>query len=243
MFLFIGRHFVDSPPEDPFDGALAIIAEFRSVMAIPQDIPRDPMFQSRRRYWIAQEACVLLSVYLEREGFGTTVPQLSDDAIGWDRESLEEAVDGAVRFMNSLESDIRAQRNLGRFERLRQAYSTEVGPAIVVTFSEQDRQCIRDLLDFIRELILVSPDLARTHRKRLLTRIERLSGEFRPEMHDLSLFWGFVAEVSLLVCPPSEDAQSLVPLMKGLIGYVWSAQARAFGLPEDTPWRFLGQTT
>ena len=240
MPLFISRHFVDSLPEDPFAGILAIIAEFRSLMAAPQEVPRDTTFQRRRRYWIAQEACALLSTYLEREAFDIRPPQLSDEVSDSTDESLEAAVIEVAHFMNTLESDIKSQTSLGRSECLERVFGSALRPAIWVKFSGQDLHNIRRLLDLLREPIRVSPDLSQTQRCRLLGRIDRLAGELRPQMPDLSLFWGFVIEMSLLVRPPSEDVPLLAPKMKELFGVLWSAQARAFGLSPNTPFEVLG---
>lgn len=67
--------------------------------------------------------------------------------------------------------------------------------------------------------------------------------EFGPRTYDLSLFWGFVVEMSLVFRPPSKDARLLAPRMKELIAMVWSAQAQAFGLPPNAPFGLLGQGT
>jgi hypothetical protein len=122
-----------------------------------------------------------------------------------------------------------------------EAYSTALGPALQIEFSEEDLHRISGLLASLRDLISISPDLAPDHRRRLLKRIDRLVGEFGQKTYDLSLFWGFVAEISLVFRTPTPDARLLAPTMKQFMGIVWSAQAQAFGRPPTTPFKLLGQ--
>lgn len=242
MFLFISRQLVDSLPEDPFGAILTIISEFRHVLATVAEVPGDEAFKDRKRYQIAQEVCALLSVFFKREGFALTPPQLPDGHDGPAHEQ-KEAVAQVIQFVDKLESDIRAQETMSRWEYLQAVASAALGPALLIEFSEEDLCRIWAILASVRDLVYVSPHLEPAHRRRLLKRIDTLAGEFRRQTYDLSLFWGFVAETSLLFRPRSEDAPLLALKMKNLIQIVWSAQAKMFGLPPNTPLRPLGQDT
>jgi hypothetical protein len=216
VFLFISRQLVDSLPEDPFEGVLAIIADFRHALAVVPGLPGNEAFQDRKRYQIAQEACALLSVYLKREGFAIAPCQLP---YGYDRPAQEqkEAVAQVIQFMNKLETDITAQQRANRSEYLQEAAAAALGPALLFEFSEEDLCRIWAILASLRDLVYVSPHLESAHRRRLLKRIDALVGEFRPQTYDLSLFWGFVAEISLLFRPRSEDAPLVAPKVKELM--------------------------
>lgn len=242
MFLFISHQFADSLPEDPFDGILAIIAAFRRALSVVPESASDTALQERKRYRIAQETCAFLSAYLKREGFAITVPQL---AYGYDKpaEEQRDAVAQVIQFVNKLETDITSQKHVGQPEYLQAAASAALGPALPLEFSEKDLRRIWTLLTEFRESIPISRDLEPAQKRRLLQRIDRLVGEFRQKTYDLSLFWGFVVEMSLLFHPRGEDGSVLAPRMKELMEIVWSAQAKAFGIPPHTPLRLLGQDT
>jgi hypothetical protein len=240
MFLLVSRQLVDSLPEDPFQAVLTIISEFRHAMSAVTEAGGDKALQDRKRYQIALEVCSLLSVYLKREGFNLTPPQCPYE-YGQSAEEQRRVTLDVVHFVNELASDIQAQRRLGQSEFLEQAFDAALGPAVLIEFAEQELYRIWDLLASLRGLVSISPHLKPPHRRRLLQRIERLVGEFRQETHDVSLFWGFVVEMSLLFRPGSEDAYLLAPPMKELTRIVWSAQAKAFGLPPTTPFKLLGQ--
>ena len=240
VFLFISRQLVDSLPEDPFGAILAIIADFRHALAMVAGLGGDAAFQDRKRYEIAQEACVLLSVYLKQEGFAITPPELPYEHDG-SAEEQKQAVAEVIQFMNSLGSDITVQQHVNRSEYLREAASAVLGPALSIEFSEEDLGRIGALLASLRDLVYISPHLESAHRRRLLKRIDALVGEFRRQTYDLTLFWGFVADMSLLFHPRSEDAPLLASRMKDLIRIVWSAQAKMFGLSPNIPLRLLGQ--
>jgi hypothetical protein len=241
VFLFISRQLVDSLPEDPFAAVLAIIADFRHALATVAGLPGDEAFQDRKRYQIAQEACALLSVYLKREGFAITPCQLP---YGHDRPAQEqkEAVAQVIQFMNKLETDITAQQHANRSEYLQEAAAVALGPALLFEFSEEDLRRIWGLLSSLRDLVAVSSHLESAHRQRLLKRIDRLVVELGREIHDLSLFWGFVVEMSLVFRAPNKDAALLAPSMKELMQIVWSAQAKAFDRPPNTPCDCWGRT-
>jgi hypothetical protein len=145
--------------------------------------------------------------------------------------------------MNRLEIDIQAQRQLRWTEDLEEVYAAALGPALQIEFSEEELHHIWGLLASVRDLVSISPDLASTRRRRLLKRIDRLVVELGREIHDLSLFWGFVVEMSLVFRVPNKDAALLAPSMKELMQIVWSAQAKAFDRPPNTPLRLLGQDT
>ncbi len=145
--------------------------------------------------------------------------------------------------MNRLEIDIQAQRQLRRSENLEEAYATALGPALQIEFSSQDHHHLQGLLASLRDLVSIAPDIPAAHRRRLLKRIDRLMVELSREIHDLSLFWGFVTDMSLVFRAPNRDTALFAPKMKELMQIVWSAQAQAFGRPPNLPLRLLGQDT
>ncbi len=240
MFLFITRQLVDSLPEDPFEAVPAIIAAFRHALSKVADLPGDEAFHDRKRYQIAQEACAFLSAYLKREGFALTAPQFPYGC-DWPAHEQREAVAQVIRFTNRLETDVAAQQHLSRSEYLQEAAGAALGAALLFEFSEEDLVRIWGLLSSVRDLVSIASCLEPAHRWRLLRRIDRLVGEFRRQTYDLSLFWGFVAEMSLLFRPRSEDATLLTPKVKELIRMVGAAQAKAFGRRPDTLFWLLAQ--
>ncbi len=244
MFLPLSRQIVDSLPEDPFEAILAIIQDFRREMAVVEESFTARELRDRQRYEIARQVCALLAVFLKREGFAIIIPQLPYEKgqIGGERaRAREEAVTQVIRFINRLEIDIQAQRQLRHSENLEEAYSTALGPALQIEFSPQDLHHLQELLASLRDLVSIAPDVPSDHRRRFLKRIDRLMVELGRETHDLSLFWGFVAEMSLVFRAPNKDAALLAPRMKTLMQIVWSAQAKMFGRPSNTPLRLLGQ--
>ena len=76
MFLFMSRQIVNSLPEDPLEGILAIISDFRHTVAVVGESLATKEMRDKQRYEIARQACGLLSVYLKREGFAIRTPQL-----------------------------------------------------------------------------------------------------------------------------------------------------------------------
>jgi hypothetical protein len=91
MFLPFSRKIVDSLPEDPFEAILAIIADFRRVMAIVDESLSAKELRDRQRYEIVREACALLSAYLKREGFAIIIPRLPHEGgkLGEEEEERE----------------------------------------------------------------------------------------------------------------------------------------------------------
>jgi hypothetical protein len=142
--------------------------------------------------------------------------------------------------MNTLQTNIEQQRRVGRFEQLRQTAEALMGPPIRCEFSDKELACLQDTLHRLGEMIAARSELDPRYAKRLVQQIERLRNEFRAITYDLSLFWGFVAEASLVLCSARKDVRELVAEIQRLIAIVWPVQAKALGRPAHTPFAFIG---
>jgi len=244
MSVFIEQKFIESLPEDPFDAILVIVGVFRDVMSAVMELPGPWAYTQRRQYEIAREVCALLSTYFKREGLALLPPptQLTRRS---EEEATEEerrrAIGETVHFMSRLEGMVRAQRQTSLFAELEQTFNSAWGPKACCEFSQDELDSIEMLLRLLRALVLASRTAGAAHAARLTRRIDRLAAELRAKTYDLSLFWGFVAEMSLVFSAPSEDSRRVAKEMKRLIRIVWSAQARSLARPPDTPFRLLGQ--
>jgi hypothetical protein len=240
MYLLLSRRLVDSLSIDPYDAITVIIAEARHALSTVPEFRSDKTYQERRQYEILQEACALLTVYLEREGFAIRPPQLIADYSELNEQLRKETILQFLRFMNTLQTNIEQQRRVGRFEQLRQAAEALTGPPIRCEFSDKELACLQDTLHRLGETIAAGRELDPGYAKRLVQQIERLRSEFRAITYDLSPFWGFVAEASLVLCSARKDIRELVAEIEKLVAIVWPVQAKALGRPANTPFAFIG---
>lgn len=240
MYLILTRRLIDSLPIDPFDAIRAIIAEIRSVLAAVPEPRGDRTYWGIRQYQVCQEASALLTVYLEREGFAIHPPQLIADHSELNELQRKEAVRRFMRFMDTLQTDIEQQKCIARFEQLRQTADTLMGPEIHSTFTNEELACLQESLRRLTDLLAVASELDPAHTKRLIRQLERVRSEFRAITYDLSHFWDFVVEASLVLLSPGKDARELVAEIEKLIAMVWPAQAKALGRPGNTPFALIG---
>jgi hypothetical protein len=240
MYLLLSRRLVDSLSIDPFDAITVIIAEARHALSTVPELRGDKTYQERRQYEILQEASALLTVYLEREGFALRPPQLIADYSELNEQLRKETILRFLRFTNTLQTNIEQQKRVGRFEQLRQTAEALTGRQVRCEFSDEELACLQGTFHRLRDSMAVASDLDAVYAKRLVQRIERLRSEFRAMTYDLSLFWGFVAEASLVLCSAGKDVRELVAEIEKLIAIVWPVQAKALGRPANTPFAFIG---
>ncbi len=234
-FVFFSEQFIRSLPLDRFGSILAIVTAFRRML---RETPGD-----QKRYQMAQEACAILAGYLQREGFAITVPRLGPEYDVLDRQARLEKVSQVSKFMDELETDIKAQDHIDRFDLLLRESSALMGEDVCYDFSDEELGRIRKSLNEIKQLVLAGASLKPVHASRLVKSADRLDADLRLKTCDLSHFWGFIAEASLALRLAAKDVRPITDEVDKLVKIVWPIQAKAFGLPADTPFRLLDQDT
>ncbi len=102
-------------------------------------------------------------------------------------------------------------------------------------FSQGDLDRIQTLVNELREHVSKSNDFEEAHKRRLLSRLEKLQAELHKKMSDLDKFWGLVGDAGVAVGKFGNDVKPIVDRIKEITEIVWRTQARAEELPSDSP--------
>lgn len=102
-------------------------------------------------------------------------------------------------------------------------------------FSQGDLDRIQTLVNELREHVSKSGDFEDEHKRRLLSRLEKLQSELHKKMSDLDKFWGLIGDAGVAVGKFGNDVKPIVERIKEITEIVWRTQARAEELPSDSP--------
>ncbi len=133
------------------------------------------------------------------------------------------------------ETDRRSEKK--RIKHYENVFEIALENAFHYEFSEGDLKRVQKLINELRDLINASQEFNAGHRRRVLIKLEKLQSELHKTVSDLSEFWGDLIEVSVVARIIGENAKPIIDRIREIIGIVGPAQARAFGLPSDTPFR------
>ena len=104
-----------------------------------------------------------------------------------------------------------------------------------MNYSAGDVSKAQSLINQIRELISITSSFEQEHKKRLLTRLEKLQAELHKKISDLDAFWGLIGDAGVVLGKFGKDAKPLVDLIAQLTAIVWATQSRTEGLPSNCP--------
>lgn len=110
-----------------------------------------------------------------------------------------------------------------------------MGKAFHYEFSEGDLEKSQKLLSEIRDLISKSALFEESHKRRLLSRLERVQSELHKNMSDLDRFWGLIGDVGIALGKFGNDAKPIFDRIRELTMLVWATQSRTEGLPSNFP--------
>lgn len=87
----------------------------------------------------------------------------------------------------------------------------------------------------MRQIISKTDNLAKSHKSRLLNRLEKLQSELHKSVSDLDRFWGLLIDASIVLKKVGENAKPIVDRVREIVDIIWRVQIRAEELPSNTP--------
>lgn len=90
------------------------------------------------------------------------------------------------------------------------------------------------LISQVRDLIVNDNGLEKDHKRRLLSRVEKLQSELHKKVSDLDRFWGLIGDAGVVLGKLGKDAKPIVDRIKEIADIVWQTQSRAEELPSGT---------
>ena len=215
--------FIDKIADDPY---LAVVVVANDVISRAKNGPDIKAFEE---YEAISEGYSLAISIIETYDLGylDSIPELtgdkSDDGIAM--------YNYVIRCKKEYQGKV-ASKNL---DNKINHYKRMLGAVFVYEFSDGDISRIQTLVNELRENISSSEVVEEEHKRRLLSRLEKLQSELHKKMPDLDRFWGLVGEAGIVFGKFGKDSKPLVDRIREIADIVWRTQSRAEELPSDTP--------
>lgn len=229
--MYFDEEFLKSLPDDWPHAVEKIAQRFHSFMEIYN-------FDSVKYYSIVQEVQLLLQVFCRKH-------QLSQRRLPNLTGTRKANIDNINKFIGYLLNDskkyIQQQTDAKRLKHYKNVFEIAIEDAFHYEFSEGDLDIIQNLINELRKLISTTKELKEEHKRRLLSKLEKVQTELHKRVSDLDRFWGFCIDASIVAGLMGENAKPMFDLIKKIVDIVWPAQTRAYELPSSLPFKLLGQ--
>jgi hypothetical protein len=139
--------------------------------------------------------------------------------------------DAVLSVIGALDSEIKDHDRRETFREAYRGYASAIPGGFVYEFLESDYKRLQELINEIRTLASESKQLDQDHRRRLLSRIERLQMELNKRMSSVDVFWGMLGEAGVALGKFGEDVKPLTDRICEILRIVCRTEARASGLP------------
>lgn len=222
--MLFDEEFIKSLPDSPYPALKAICK--RAI----------PFFRKSPRhgeiYELVVEAFAFTEAYIQANDLD--IPVHPVPGANQDFQNM------AIAYFQELQTSAEQQIGEVSFQDYKSKFGAQLGTVFHYEFSDGDLQRIQELINQLRELISGSEQLEENHKQRLLSRLEKLQSELHKKVSDLDRFWGSLLEASIVLGQLGENVKPMVNVIHKIVGIIWPAQARAFELPSDLPFKLLG---
>lgn len=225
--MYFDEKYVMSLPEDALAAIFRILEDFH-------DRYRSFPAGSDDEYDLVKEVSALLSAYVDREGLKYNVPTPTGDR--------QQDIKDILHFVDTHKKSLKTQITKLGFEQNQQRFRLMLGSTFHYELSEGDLSRVQRLTNEMRDLIAASDKLRPAHKQRVLNRLEKLQSELNKKVSDFDRFYGTLIELSITARVIGENCKPIVDRIRELASIVWPAQARAFDLPSNTPFKLPGES-
>lgn len=215
------EEYLDSLPSDPEQAAYEMSGRFLEYYSI---IPVDSELDSYDRI---VEAFAAMETLIEVAGLPFTLLSLGEDR----KQNIEAIFTSVSRIHQQLDKKVVKLAH----SRARDKFRARFGVVFAYEFSDGDLKRVQELINELREAIIISEVFDAKHKQRILQRLEALQGELHKKMSSLDRLWGLVGEAGVVLGKFGKDAKPFVDRIKEIAQITWRTQARAEELPSGTP--------
>ncbi len=229
LIMYFDESFIKSLP-DEWPLAIVQIAErFNSSFRAALDA---------NKHLLAQELLLLLKVYCRKKNLQRPIPRIAG------RPDVD--ISTAQNIIGKLAAEARGilehRKEELRLSNCESAFAIALGGEFYYEFSEGDLRRIQVLVNELRDLISGSEELQASHKRRILSRLEKLQSELHKTVSDVDRIYGSLIELSITAGIIGENLKPITERIREIIGIVWPVQTRAFDLPSNMPFRLPGQS-
>jgi len=138
-------------------------------------------------------------------------------------------------YIRQLYKEIKEQSARLTYDAQRAAIAIKLGRGHLYEFTDGDLQRIQSLISELRNLTSSTSDLNDDHKRRFLSKLERLQSELHKRVSDLDRFYGLVGEAGVVLGKLGKDAKPFVDRIREIAQIVWRTQSKREELPSSAP--------
>lgn len=121
-----------------------------------------------------------------------------------------------------------------RYDAMKSRFKGAIGSSFSYEFTQGDLERVQELINQLRVLIIDANGFDSDHRRRLLSRLEKLQSEMHKKVSDLDRLWGLIGDAGVVLGKLGSDAKPIVDRVREIADIVWQTQSRAEELPSGT---------
>ena len=223
--MIFSEKFINSIDNDP----AGAIVEACTIVNDLLDQYKDTQEWSQTEYDALLETAALIDIVIENNSFhcNYSSPPPSGD-IEQDCKEFSKYINN---IRNSFQGQVAELKILSYKNRFKAAFKS----SFAYEFSQGDLNRIQVLVNELRAHITGLSSLEPAHKRRLLSRLEKLQLELHKRVSDLDRFWGMVGDAGVVLGKLGSDAKPIVDRVREISEIVWRTQARAEELSSDFP--------
>ena len=221
---FFAAKTLSSLPSDNFEALAVLCGEFERFDGFARQLP-----EHQNDY--VEALSILRGFAMAREAKLPAFPDLGPQR--------HQNISKVTSYFNQLRTTVREELthrySQGHFDAKTEEYIALFSGAASYEFSEADFKRVQDLVTQLRDLIRGSTLISDEHKRRLLRRLEAMSGELRRKTNDIDRFWGFIGEAGIAMRKFGEDLAPIserVLELGGIVVGVIFAREGIKALPE-----------
>lgn len=229
--------FLNNLSDNPHEAIVQItgkyISEYKNVESLLKN-------KNTKKLSFLNESLELYSLFIAFNDKHTLDLSLPNIELATDRGIVASVRDWSVIMHNGHKRMGRKQNRTSKIEGYNKIFSASLGTQFIYEFEFDDLKQILKALNEIRYLITKSEVIDEKHKRRLLTRMEKLQSELHEKVSDLDMLWGLIGDAGVVLGKFGKDVKPIVDRIKEVTKITWKAQSKAEGLPEGANPALLG---
>lgn len=207
---------IDEILRDPVGNAIRIAQDI--IYAMDHNLNDEVVLEVLDRYALLQ--------ILAHNHWSTVLPDITPS-------QRDQALATIYQSCNNLQNALKELRQGNVFLAAKERYSAAIGTVPHYELTDGDVNKLQKLINELRQAISSSDPLSEDHKRRLLSRLERVQSELHKRMSDYDRAYGIIFDGIVLAHQFGKSVEPITQLIKEIGNIFFKSHARAAELPSD----------
>ena len=209
--------FLDGLPDDKLDALHSMYKAFRTAIASTPG-------RKSPNYYKLIEAYYALCSFIEANEIVINIPGLTNPT--------NKTTDGKIinNLFNAVNTLVTSEKDKiyheSRVSDIRDKYAKKFGTVLIYKFSDEEYDRIQQLINELRGEIVESDLFDKKHKRRILTKLEKLQTELHKTTSTLDLVYGAIGDFGIMLGKFGDNVKPLVDRYSEIVRISYGVQAR-----------------